>query len=227
MGILLSIVILMLISISMRMFAVAAGVAVLAVLWAAPVDAQIFGNPTSIVIPTTGNSAPYPSTILVSGVPDSVSKLTVTLANLTHTFPADLDVLLVGPSGANLVIMSDVGGSANVAGVTLVLDDSAAEDLLIGGPLTSGSHKPTDVSTGDSFPNPAPQPSAATTLATFNGTNPNGIWSLYVHDDAGGDGGSFGGGWSVRFVPEPGPAAQAAIALGTLLGTLRVRGRTG
>jgi subtilisin-like proprotein convertase family protein len=28
----------------------------------------------------------------------------------------------------------------------------------------------------------------------FNGTNPNGTWSLYINDDAGGDTGSVTGG---------------------------------
>ena len=48
------------------------------------------------------------------------------------------------------------------------------------------------------FPAPAPAPSTATALATFNGSNPNGVWSLFVVDDAGADAGSIGGGWCLN-----------------------------
>src|SRR6185295_17857929 len=30
-------------------------------------------------------------------------------------------------------------------------------------------------------------------------SNPNGVWSLYIFDDAGGDAGSMAGGWSLTF----------------------------
>ncbi|MGI8966558.1 MAG: hypothetical protein ACR2H1_10790 [Limisphaerales bacterium] len=50
----------------------------------------------------------------------------------------------------------------------------------------------------DPFPTPAPAPSSATTLSIFKGTNPNGLWRLYVVDDtANGDTGSIAGGWSM------------------------------
>jgi hypothetical protein len=48
---------------------------------------------------------------------------------------------------------------------------------------------------GDIFSTPAPSPSNATTLSTFNSTNPNGIWSLYIVDDADFDDGSLASGW--------------------------------
>ena len=52
-----------------------------------------------------------------------------------------------------------------------------------------------DSAGSDSVPAPAPSPSSATTLSTFDGTAPNGIWSLYVIDDASGDRGTIAGGW--------------------------------
>src|SRR5262249_55070841 len=38
-----------------------------------------------------------------------------------------------------------------------------------------------------------------------NGTNPNGTWSLYVFDDAGGDMGSFAGGWEIDIITDQCP----------------------
>src|SRR5262245_2989110 len=66
-----------------------------------------FSNTTPILIPGTGSgdffgapAAPYPSTINVSGVTGTVSKVTVQLFNFNYdTFPDDADVLLVGPGG--------------------------------------------------------------------------------------------------------------------------------
>ena len=37
----------------------------------------------------------------------------------------------------------------------------------------------------------------ATLTTTFAGTDPNGAWSLYIMDDAGGDDGVITGGWSI------------------------------
>lgn len=163
-------------------------------------NTQTFTNATSIAIPGTGTSgpaAPYPSTINVAGLSGNVSKVIVTLTNFGHTFPDDVDVLLVGPAGQKVIVMSDVGGSLDVTNVTLTLDDAAAASLPDAGPLVTGTFRPTNIGTGDTFPAPAPAGPFGSVLADFNGTNPNGTWSLFVNDDVGGDVGSFAGGWSI------------------------------
>src|SRR6185503_401523 len=110
---------------------------------------------------------------------------------------------LVGPGGQNAIIMSDVGGATAVSGLTLTLDDAAASSLPNAGPLVSGTFKPTDVNDGvEIFPAPAPAPSGGSALSVFNGTNPNGVWMLYVKDDTGGDGGSIAGGWCLNIMTE-------------------------
>jgi subtilisin family serine protease/subtilisin-like proprotein convertase family protein len=157
----------------------------------------IFSNPNPITIPSSGSSTPYPSTINVSGLSGNINSLKVTLTNLSHTFPDDIDVLLVGPTGAKALLMSDVGGSSDVNNVTLTFDPTATSFLPDSGPITSGSYKATDFATGDVFNSPAPGGPYGTDFSVFNGINPNGTWSLYVMDDAGGDAGSFGGGWSL------------------------------
>jgi len=91
--------------------------------------------------------------------------------------------------------MSDDGGGSNVTGLNLTLDDDAA--VLLPSPLVSGTFKPFNNGTNDSFPAPAPAPGGATALTVFNGTAPNGTWSLYVVDDKANDSGSFAGGWEL------------------------------
>ena len=104
--------------------------------------------------------------------------MTVTLNNLSHTFPDDIDILLVGPQGQNAIIMSDVGGGTDVVDITLTLDDDAANALPDGTVLTSGTFRPANYGAGDPFPAPAPAPSGNVPLSIFNGTDPNGMWSL-------------------------------------------------
>jgi hypothetical protein len=113
-------------------------------------------------------------------------------------------MLLVGPQGQNLIFMSDAGLSTDIVNVELTFDDSAGGNLPDSTPITSGTYLPTNYGTGDTFPAPAPAASAATQLATFNSTDPNGTWSLYINDDVGGDSGSMTG-WCLQIETGQGP----------------------
>ena len=158
----------------------------------------IFTNPNPITIQDYTASNPYPSTINVSGLSGNLTTLKVTLTNLSHTWPDDIDVLLVGPNGAKAILMSDVGGSSGLSNVTLIFDPLATAALPDSDIITSGTYLPTDFETGDFFNSPAPVGPYGTSFSVFNNTNPNGIWSLYIMDDAGGDSGSIAGGWSLN-----------------------------
>jgi subtilisin-like proprotein convertase family protein/plastocyanin len=176
-----------------------------------------FTNPAAITINDAGvvpPAAPYPSTISVAGLNQSVTGLTVTLNGLNHTFGRDIDVLLVSPGGQKMVIMSDSGGDNVVSNATITLDDSAASPLpaVFGSALVSGTFRPTNnVDQADTFPAPAPAgpyadpaPTGSATLAlTFNGAVANGTWSLYITDDQGGGTGSVTSGWSLTFAAAP------------------------
>ncbi len=163
-----------------------------------------FSNPGAIVIPGAGTGAatgapanPYPSTINVAGILGTVSKVTAQLINYNHTFPSDVDVLLVGPGGQKMLLMSDAGGGTDAVNVNLTFDDAAAD---IGATVVSGTFRPTNIGAGDLFPAPAPAgpyPDPQQ-LSVFNGVNPNGTWSLYVVDDAGADVGNINGGWRLN-----------------------------
>jgi len=154
----------------------------------------------AIPIPGSGNATPYPSVISVSGLHPSANLCAVKLNGITHTFPDDLDMLLAGPLGgaSNAIIMSDVGGGTDAVGVNLVLSDSAATAIPDGGPLVNGTFRPNNAAGtgGEVWSAPAPAPSGAVALSTFNNSNPNGDWSLFVVDDEAGDSGALTG-WCV------------------------------
>jgi hypothetical protein len=156
-------------------------------------------SPDVIAIPASGTSQPYPSEFNVSGISGSLSKVTVNIPNFSHTSPDDVDLMLVAPNGRRIVLMSDVGGNTEVGGLNLTFDDTAAANLPDNAPLVSGTFKPTNFETGDDFPAPAPQGApTGTTLNAFFGISPNGVWKLYVVDDAGENPGSIGGSWSLN-----------------------------
>jgi uncharacterized repeat protein (TIGR01451 family) len=161
-----------------------------------------FSSTAPIIIPVTGAATPYPAVIAVSNLQGVVSRVTVTLSNLTHGFGDDIDALLVGPSGERVVLLSDAGGGHAISGVTLVLADEAAAALPDALPLSSGTFRPSDYpgqnEALDVWPAPAPAAPYAPALAEFLGTDPNGAWSLFITDDTGGDGGQVAGGWSLR-----------------------------
>ena len=155
----------------------------------------------SVQVPTSGQANPYPSSITISNVIGSVAQMSVTLSNLTHSYPRDLDVLLVGPTGQSTMLMSDNGGNG-VTNVTLIFHPGASTTVPDVGTLTSGIYKPSDSEPGDIFPAPAPAGPYVHDLNVFNGTDPNGTWSLYIIDDMAGDSGGISG-WSLNIIPGP------------------------
>jgi subtilisin-like proprotein convertase family protein len=189
-----------------------------------------FSSSTPILIPagvgTFGPAAPYPSSIVVSGFTGTLIDIDLTLWGLSHTFPADLDVLLVSPTGAAILFLSDAGGGAPVADINVTFDDSAPS-LVPFDSLVSTSYRPTNyVPFPDPFPSPAPFPfnqappeGSATFLSVFGGIDPNGTWQLFVVDDAPPDAGIIAGGWSLTITdtgptPVPEPTSITLIALG-------------
>ncbi len=171
---------------------------------AAPVTATFTGTGT-ITIPagapgtSSGPASPYPSVINVSGLPASgVRVKSVTLNGVTHTFPTDIDVLLRSPSGTNVVMMSDVGGTSAITNRDYTFDDAAATTMPTG-TAAAGTYRPTNSGATDVYvaPGPGSVTQGTPALSMFGG-NPNGAWNLFVVDDIGGDVGSFSN-WSITF----------------------------
>lgn len=136
----------------------------------------------------------------INGLPGTVTKVRVTITNVSHTFPGDLDVVLVGPQGQKCILMSDAGGgNPGVTGRNYTFDQTAPDFPNTAAP--SGTYKPFNYAGApalepggiDVFPAPGPgsQNYGVANLDVFNGTNPNGIWRLYVVDDEAGDTGGI------------------------------------
>jgi subtilisin-like proprotein convertase family protein len=178
-------------------------------------------NTRSITINDNGSAAPYPSAITFAGVVGNVIKVTVTLHNITHIEPSDIDIMLQCPSGLNAVIMSDAGDAVSVSNVTITLDDAAGAPPPFTPPgLTSGTFQPVNyippafpLADPDNFGAPAPAPSTNVALSTFNGVNPNGVWNLWVVDSVASTGGSIGGGWTLTITTDA-PTAATVVAFG-------------
>ncbi len=160
---------------------------------------SVVSSPDVIGIQNTGVATPYPSTRTFAGRLGTVSNVTVSITNFSHTSPDDVDLMLVAPNGRRVVLMSDVGGNTEVGGLNINFDDAAAVNLPDSGTLTSGTFKPTDFEAGDVFPSPAPQgATSGSTLAAFFGSAPNGIWRLFAVDDTGNNVGSIAGNWNLN-----------------------------
>jgi uncharacterized repeat protein (TIGR01451 family)/uncharacterized delta-60 repeat protein len=175
-----------------------------------------FANPGVIVINDKTNATPYPSMINVHGLGGVVSKPTVTLSNLNHTWPSDINALLVSPTGQKSYLMAKCGSSFPLNNVTLTFDDSAAANLPHFSAITSGTNRPTSYSVASSFPPTlTPAPPYYTNLSVFNGYNPNGDWSLYVIDDSLGNFGAISNGWSLNLSTAGvvQPAADVGLAM--------------
>jgi uncharacterized repeat protein (TIGR01451 family) len=152
----------------------------------------------AIVIPFEGPGTPYPSRIQVGSptpLTGLVGKVTATLNGFSHTYPHDVTVLLASPAGQELLLMSHEGGPYSVTNLTLTFDDAASQTLSEN-QMVSGTYLPSVVTPFIQFPGLVP-PSTTEALAIFDGSNPNGYWSLYVYDDTAGNDGVISSGWSL------------------------------
>src|SRR4030095_11440449 len=150
-----------------------------------------FANTNLIRLYDDDTADPYPSSIFVSGMTSLVNGVTVTLEGLTHSFPSDIEVLLVGPTGEAVLLMSDAGGGASISNVRLKFDQAASDSLPFNQTIVSGSYQPSDYEEQlpDFFPPPAPAQLYQESLSIFDGTNPNGLWQLYIVDSVDEDSG--------------------------------------
>lgn len=108
----------------------------------------------------------------------------VVIDSLTHTYCGDLTITLISPNGDSLVLSDQNGGSGNDY-LNIVFTDTALTYIssVSTGGFAAGGYYHTQDSVG---------------LAKFNGTNPNGIWTLWIVDNASGDDGYIDN-WHLEF----------------------------
>src|SRR5688572_6634 len=156
---------------------------------------QAFTNTTPVAIPA--GPAVVSSTLAVAGAGMFISDINIT-TNITHTFAGDLDIVLISPAGTIVTLTTDNGaGNDNVFNGTLWNDqadpDGIAPYVTNPGLVTDHVYANLVVAT----PLVPEEP-----LAAFINENPNGLWTLRVSDDAGGDAGSINS-WSLSVTSVP------------------------
>ena len=205
----------------------AVAASVLAGVTAQAAVAQTFSNTNPLAPPNTApaSTAVVSSTISVSGL-SALTDINVTLHSFSADGPGDFDILLEGPDGKRIMLMSDEpnqyqpGGPSpcedDVSNLTLTFDDAAPAVIPNNVAMASGTYRPSDDDGDDcdyfNDSNLIPA-NTVTSLSAFNGTDPNGTWRLYVADDFAGQGlGSISGGRSLDLstgptsTPAPTPA---------------------
>jgi hypothetical protein len=156
----------------------------------------------------------FPSSITVPSYDGTVIKATVTVLASGFSNPDDTDMVIAGPNGQKVMLMSDACGISSVDDVDWTFDDSAPTYMSDNGPCQGfqeatfkpsnylgGSPEPDDLSTAG-----GPAPPYVNALSFFNGAPPGGTWSLYLLDDSAGAGAGFGlVGWALNLTIQPPP----------------------
>jgi subtilisin-like proprotein convertase family protein len=199
---------------------VAGALIIAAAFWNGDVSAAIidFSNSSAIAIPegapvsTSGVAAPFPSTMNVIGI-SNVVDVDVTLLGLSHSFSADLEIVLEGPGGQRVKLMDDDGGGNDWTNDDVTFSDGAPA-MIGSSPGTSGTFSPSGNLVQCGFTQCI---GAGNLLSVFNGLDPNGIWNLYINDDGASDIGTVANGWRLTFdasapVPEPATVRLDATA---------------
>lgn len=190
---------------------------------AASADTRSFFD-TNVLFPTggAGTSGPaneYPSTISVAGVAGTVTDVNATVFGFGSSSPDDADVVLVGPNGRAVMLMSDVCGEnpSSIEAATWTFDDSAPTFLSNNGPcqgFVGESFMPSNYGNPDEDDHSGsggPPPPYTNSLANLTTGPANGEWKLFVFDDnAAGFFGFLVSGWGLTFETEPAPPPDTA-----------------
>jgi len=137
-----------------------------------------------------GPSTRYPSTISVSGLDGTVSRVTVTVFIAGSGSPDDIDMAVVGPNGQQVMLMSDSCGvnPETLNDATWTFDDAAPTFVSNGGPCPNfpQTYKPSnyeDPALDNLGVSGGPAPPYLNALSFLAGGSPNGDWRLFVLDD--------------------------------------------
>ena len=182
-----------------RLAAVLAAFALAAVLApaAASADAQSGVNQTPITIVDDAPASPYPSAIDIAGMQGRITDVYVSVKNLYHPTPGDLDILLVAPSGRASILMSDACIGTGIYNRTFTFHQQANQLMPQVGGCAEYFYRPSNYENELESWVDAPQVNHPTTLDTFIGDDPNGMWRLMILDDDDKYDGKVANGWSL------------------------------
>ncbi len=190
--------------------------------------------PVNVTIPD-GNPVGIVSTTNLSGLTTGITSVQLDL-HITGGFNGDLYAYLLGPNGGFAVLLNRVGLAGGNpfgygdSGLNITLADgysnihnyqsgayTISSGQLVG--TWSPDGRNIDPQSLGSFFDSA---STAASLGVFNGANPNGQWTLFVGDLAGGGGSSTLVSWGLTIaIPEPRTWALFATGAVMLLAVRR------
>jgi subtilisin-like proprotein convertase family protein len=142
----------------------------------------------------------FSTTVATVDVAESATLLDVNVAlRLEHTFMADLTVRLTSPSGTEVVLTDQNGGSGD-GYVDTYFDDEAADPVVGGSAPFTGPHRPQEP------------------LSAFDGEDQQGTWTLAIYDGVSGDTGTLMS-WSLDLEVDgpPGEGEEEEVPAGTLV----------
>jgi subtilisin-like proprotein convertase family protein len=156
-----------------------------------------------------GPAERYPMTIYVFGMPTNFNNLSVKimLKGLSHNRSADLDILLVSPSGTQTMLMSNVGGTNGVSNATLSFQQVDQQPPQSAAIPSNGASScgPSNYGSVSQMPQVGPDPPRnhfgpyPANLSDVQYDNPNGRWKLYIYDKVLGMKGSLDSSWELEF----------------------------
>ena len=165
-----------------------------------------------------GNPVGLVSSTNISGLPIGITSVQVDL-NITGGFNGDLYAYLLGPNGGFAVLLNRVGLTAGnpfgygnagfnitlASGYSNIHNYQSGGYSLNGGGQLIGTWAPDGRNINPQSPGAVfDAASTAAGLTVFNGANPNGQWTLFVADLAGGGGSSTLVSWGLTIaIPEP------------------------
>ena len=161
---------------------------------------QTFANYTDIVIPDGQSANIYPSTVEVTGMPDHLVDVSITIHNLlSFGYVGDLDMLLEAPDGQQFLLMSDVPINDFITAFTdLTFNDTSPLLLNANTQFSNMGFRPSNyLATPDTFPTLGVITALPEYLLPLENINPNGTWKLYLNDDNLNDGTFELGKWLV------------------------------
>lgn len=188
-------------------------------------DVLNFANAVNDVIPD-GNPTGLGSTIEISGVLGEIEDVNVNL-EISGGYNGDLYAYLTGPNGAFAILLNRVGATAanafgyDDAGFSITLDDDASIDIHTyggnGGVALAGAWQPDG---RDINPQLVLDSDVRNNLlSVFNTSSPNGTWTLFISDMAGGFESTIVS-WGLRITTIPEPSDASLLVFGGIALTI-------